>query len=740
MVLLFLAGVGVLALRHLRDSESLLVEGCTPWQTYKASLDNNTHKISYGSMDLQFNDRTEFPFFYRTVPNDYSQFSGMIQLLNFFRWNWVGILTSDDEGDQRGSEQLKKEIIRSGSCVAFLEAIPLALFLTDQQIARLDWIFDMIQKSLANVVIMYSTSSYLTSLICNKGHQKFKLAGKQWVLSTAVSSLNELHSIHIPRCVIFNGSLGFAIPKGEILGFKDFLYNIYPSTFPDPFIVQSLWREAFFCELPYRPLPTGFPECTGKERLSDFSVSEFDVDNFRLTYSIYLSVYAMAHALKNMFTVKHQHLEHRIEFLPWKLNQYIKRVRFKTPNGHEILFNENGEVPTTYDIINWVMFSGWAYTSINVGSFNPSAPKDQQLTMNQSAIFWNPHFKQTPRSVCSESCASGYRKVFDKQKPICCFDCFPCAEGEYSNRTDAENCLKCPEDQWPNEKKVECITRLIEFLSYTDPLGAIFTSTAIVFSIVNALVLSIFIKYRDTPLVKANNQELSYILLVFLMLSFLCSLMFIGYPGNVTCLIQQVAFGIIFTIVVSSVLAKTIIVLIAFNATKPRSKLSKWVGTRVSSYLLFLCSSGEVVICIIWLLISPPFPEYDTQSEPGKMILKCNEGSTIAFYSMIGYIGFLAFLSFIVAFLARNLPDSFNEAQHITFSMLVFCSVWISFIPAYLSAKGKYMVAVEIFAILASSAGLLGCIFIPKCYIILFRPDLNTRGHLIEKQNFNKPK
>ncbi|XP_030042347.1 vomeronasal type-2 receptor 26-like [Microcaecilia unicolor] len=696
-------------------------------------------QISYGSMDPQFNDRTEFPFFYRTVPSDRSQFSGMIHLLNRFRWNWVGILTSNDEGDQRSSEELKKEIIRSGSCVAFLEAIPLEVPLKAQQIARFLWIFDTIQKSLANVVIMHSTSNYLTHFICNNGW--YKLPRKQWVLSTAMSSLNELNSCYISVRDIFNGSLVFAIPKGEILGFKDFLYNISPSTFPDPSILQSLWRKAFWCELPYRPQPFGYYNCTGKKALSDLPVSEFDVDNFRLTYSLYLSVYAMAHALNNMFTAKPQLLEHlRMEFLPWQLNQYIKEVHFKTPYGHEIFFDAMGDVPTSYDIINLIMLSDKTYTSINVGSFNPLAPKNQQLTVNQSSISWNPRFDQPPRSACSESCAPGYRKVFDKQKSVCCFDCFPCVEGEYSNRTDAENCLRCPEDQWPNEKKDGCIKRLTEFLSYADPLGAIFTSIAIVFSIVNALVLRIFMKYRDTPLVKANNRELSYILLVFLMLSFLCSLMFIGRPGKVTCLLQQVAFGIIFTIVVSSVLAKTITVLIAFNATKPKSKLSKWVGARFSSYLVLLCSSGEVIICIVWLLISPPFPEYDTQSVTGKMILRCNEGSSIAFYSVIGYIGFLAFLSFIVAFLVRKLPDSFNEAQHITFSMLVFCSVWVSFIPAYLSTKGKYTVAVEIFAILASSVGLLGCIFIPKCYIILFRPDLNTRGHLIGKEYLNKPK
>ncbi|XP_044146864.1 vomeronasal type-2 receptor 26-like [Bufo gargarizans] len=336
----------------------------------------------------------------------------------------------------------------------------------------------------------------------------------------------------------------------------------------------------------------------------------------------------------------------------------------------------------------------------------------------------------TPRSICSESCLHGYWKVLLKGKQKCCYYCAPCAEGEISNQTDMGTCLVCPNDHWSNERRDSCVPRPIEFLSYGDTLGSSLIIINLTFCLVTIVVLGIFIKNKDSPIVKANNQNLSFILLLSLIFSFLCPLLFIGRPSDISCLLRQVTFGIIFSLAVSSVLAKTVTVVLAFQAIKPGRTLRQWMKRHLSTSLLVIGSSGEVLICVLWLFYSPPFPDYNTGLEVGKIILQCIEGSAIAFYLSIGYIGFLAMMSFIVAFLARRLPDTFNEAQYITFSMLVFCSVWISFIPAYLSTKGKYTVAVEVFAILCSSAGLLGCIFIPKCYIILLRPELNTKSNI----------
>ncbi|XP_053305313.1 vomeronasal type-2 receptor 26-like [Spea bombifrons] len=340
-------------------------------------------------------------------------------------------------------------------------------------------------------------------------------------------------------------------------------------------------------------------------------------------------------------------------------------------------------------------------------------------------------FLQVPRARCSDRCPPGSRKIRGEGYHTCCYGCVSCSEGEVSDGTDSIACQKCPDDEWPDKAKVKCLPKSYDFLSYEeDVMAAVFSFLSILFTFITALILGIFILFWDTPIVRANNRNLSFVLLVSIMLSFLCVFLFLGRPVDITCMLRQTAFGIIFSVAMSCILAKTVMVCIAFNATKPGSYWRKFLGVKVPNCIVLICSSVQVLISIMWWSISPPFQELDMHSYQGKIIIQCNEGSVIAFYCVLGYMGLLAAVSFIIAFLARTLPDSFNEAKYITFSMLVFCSVWIAMIPAYLSTKGKNMVAVEIFAILASNSGILGCIFFHKCYVILLKRERNARRGL----------
>uniref|UniRef100_A0A8C5PIY0 G-protein coupled receptors family 3 profile domain-containing protein n=1 Tax=Leptobrachium leishanense TaxID=445787 RepID=A0A8C5PIY0_9ANUR len=417
-----------------------------------------------------------------------------------------------------------------------------------------------------------------------------------------------------------------------------------------------------------------------------------------------------------------------------QLYHFVKNTSdFINQNGG-LFFNENGEFEYYYLITHWIGYNGTIAIKFP-GLYIYWESEDKKLMIFPKAIEWRTKNKQVPRSQCSDNCFPGYRKVLKAGAQSCCYDCVQCPEREISNRTDSENCIKCPDTEWPNEKKDQCIPRLEEFLSYSDVITAVFSVLSALLFLITIGILIIFIIFKDTAIVKANNTSLSFLLLVSIMLTFPCVFLFLGRPVDITCMLRQSTFSIVFSIAISCVLGKTTMIYIVFKATKPGSVWNKWVNMKISNAVVLTFSSIQVMINITWLAASPPFQELDTRSYPGKIIVQCNEGSVMAFYSILGYMGLLAAVSFIIAFLARTLPDSFNEAKYITFSMLVFCSVWIAMIPAYLSTKGKDMVSVEIFAILTSSAGLLSCIFSPKCYIILLRPEMNTKAHLLGNKN-----
>uniref|UniRef100_A0A6I8RBF2 G-protein coupled receptors family 3 profile domain-containing protein n=1 Tax=Xenopus tropicalis TaxID=8364 RepID=A0A6I8RBF2_XENTR len=677
-------------------------------------------QISYFATSPVLSNRNLFPSFFRTVPSDEFQMRGLAQLVSHFGWSWVGVLANDNDYGQYGLQIAMQEIINSGACVAFNENI-----LTGRPNRNAPRLAQVIKESTAKVVIVITTDSDWVIVLEELLRQN--VTGKIWIATEAWATSDLLTNERFQGILL--GAIGFAIYSGQMPRFSEYLNSLHPSNdLYDPFI-KEFWEQAFSCKWPSQKNVTLVDNvreqtCTGNERLESVLTK---VDR-RVSGNVYTAVYAIAWALHNLLncTAGVGPFHHG-------LLQYIKKVNFKTPAGNRVFFDESGNPPAIYDIVNWHLTSQGSLGQITVGKYDLSAPNGKSLYIDNGVINWASK-TQIPVSKCSPSCSSGFRKVIVPGKPPCCYECARCPQGQISNQTDAVECHPCSWDTWPNLQQDRCLPRPTEFLSYGDPLGYSLAAISILSSLIPLTILGIFIRFKNTPIVKANNYSLSCLLLLSLLLCFLCSLGFIGYPQPEKCLLRQVAFGMVFALCISCVLAKTITVVIAFNATKPGSRLRKWTGVKVSYCVIMLCALIQIIDCALWLIFSPPFHELDTDTQPGVIIVNCNEGSPPAFWCMLGYLGLLATISFIVAFLARRLPDSFNEAKLITFSMLAFLSVWVSFIPAYLSARGMYTVAMEVFAILSSSWAVVGCIFVPKCFIILFRPNLNSRENLIGKR------
>ncbi|XP_044158957.1 extracellular calcium-sensing receptor-like isoform X2 [Bufo gargarizans] len=685
-------------------------------------------QISHGASTAVLSNKVNFPSFFRTVASNIFQNLALSQLIGQFGWTWVGMLIVDNDVGEQGGRVIRAEIEKSGSCVAFYEKIHLSY--SKRQVLR---VVDVIRESSVNIIILHSTEAHMKSLLDTMYDEG--VTGKIFISSVSFTITPGLFSKKAWK--VLNGTIGLMPITGQMPGFETFLQNLHPSLYRTYPFIKPFWETAFNCTWTNREIiqdtrdpGTQRAPCTQAEDLKEMIPSLFETYDLSYTYHAYLAVYAYAHTLHNLLQCpsgrNYQPCGNVSSIRPWKVLTFLKKTPFHAQSGDTITFDANGDISASYDIVTIQILSG-QFKLVTVGSFLPMDASGYKILINSSQILWNDKFSQAPESVCSTSCIPGSRRVPRIGQPLCCFDCVPCSAGEISNSTDAVGCLKCPQDQWSNEEQNGCVPKIIEFLTYQEPLGRFLMSTASMFSFLALSILLTFIRFKDTPVIKATNRELSYILLVSLILCFLCCLVFIGQPTKMTCLLRQTFFSVVFSLCISSVLAKTIMVIFAFKATSLNSPLRKWLGPTIPRYIVGLCSGLQIVICSVWLSKSPPFPALNFQLENHKIIFECNEGHKLFFYTTLGFMGFLAMISFFVAFLARNLPGTYNEAKLITFSMLVFCCVWISFIPAYLSTSGKYTVAVQVFAILASSTGLLSCIFLPKCYILLLRPDMNRR-------------
>ncbi|XP_007955214.2 extracellular calcium-sensing receptor-like [Orycteropus afer afer] len=682
-------------------------------------------QVSYASTLASLSDKTQFPSFLRTVASDLTCSYMVAQLVLHFRWFWVGVLAQDDDHGQQGSALVTWELVQAGVCIEFHLLVP-----SKHSLEKTQAIIRKMEVGTAkNILVFLSNSNFHLVL---QGLLGRGVLGRVWVSQDTLHSVLALAIPGISQ--VLQCSFSLMPHHKQVSGFPEFLAHLHPTRNPGDIFTKRFWEVTFGCTWPHSSLrPAGNSTatggvrfCLGNESLRGLEYPFQNVSNVDVAYS---AVYSIAHALQDLVSCEHGNgpCADTHNFQPWQLLHRLRNVHFNTPDGREIsIFYSNGDIVTEFDILYGQKTPEDLFTFVHAGTISQQASSGERVS-----IHWTKEEPQVPSSVCSASCTPGSSQIPLQGAPHCCFECSSQTRQMWLlSPTDMKQCLPCPMEQYSSQARDHCLPRTENFLAFDEPLGLTLTVASLTLASLALLVLVVFLKYQHTPVVRANNRALSYTLLASLALCALCPLLFLGRPTVATCLLRQTTFATVFTVALSSVLAKTLTVVLAFRVTRPGGRVRVCLGYGASASVVLMASLIQVILCGVWLGTSPPFPDRDTASEPSLVVVQCHEGSGAAFSRVLGYLGLLAGGTFSVAFLARGLPDAFNETKFLTFSMLLFCSVWVAFLPLYYSARGKATVAMEIFSILMSSAGLLCGIFMPKCYVILLKPKRNTPARL----------
>ncbi|KAM7323982.1 LOW QUALITY PROTEIN: hypothetical protein ACRRTK_016287 [Alexandromys fortis] len=558
-------------------------------------------QLTYGPFHPTLSDREEFPFLYQMAPEDTSLPMAMVSLILHFSWNWVGLTISDNDQGIQFFSYLRTEMEKNILCFAFVNMIPLNIQLYK---LRAEVYYNQILTSSSNVVIIYGETDSLLSASfrrwTSRGIKRIWVTTSQFDVTTSQSD---------PLTELFHGTLAFAHHHAEISGFRNFIRTLNPLKYSDEYLAGLEWMN-FNCGVSGSLCKT-LRNCSSNCSLEWLIAQTFDMAFSDDSYDIYNAVYTMAHALHERLLQSVDDEEVHLSNC-MKLYSLIRKAHFTNPVGDRVNMNQKEKLQPEYDIFQIWNFPNGLGLKVKIGMFSPYFPHRQQLHLYEDAIEWATGRRQMPPSVCSADCGPGFRKFRQEGMAACCFDCSPCPENEISNDTNTyrhhvhirinedqnrtsdplnsgvgdpsislslqnsvmwmlgtnyvDQCVKCPEDQYANAEHIHCIDKTVSSLTYEDPLGMALTLMALCFTAFTSVVLGIFIKHHDTPLVKANNRNLSYTLLVSLIFCFLCPLLFIGHPNAAKCILQQITFGVVFSVAVSTVLAKTVTVLLAFKS------------------------------------------------------------------------------------------------------------------------------------------------------------------------------
>ncbi|PKU42029.1 metabotropic glutamate receptor 5 isoform x1 [Limosa lapponica baueri] len=670
----------------------------------------NIPQIAYSATSMDLSDKTLFKYFMRVVPSDAQQARAMVDIVKRYNWTYVSAVHTEGNYGESGMEAFKDMAAKEGICIAHSYKI-----YSNAGEQSFDKLLRKLRSHLpkARVVACFCEGMTVRGLLM--AMRRLGLAGEFLLLgSDGWADRYDVTEGYQREAV---GGITIKLQSPDVKWFDDYYLQLRPETNHRNPWFQEFWQHRFQCRL------EGFPQENPKYNktcTSQMTLRTQHVQDSKMGFVIN-AIYSMAYGLHNM----------QMSLCPGyvglcdamkpidgrKLLESLMKTNFTGVSGDMILFDENGDSPGRYEIMNFKKMGKDYFDYINVGSWD-----NGELKMDDDEI-WSEK-NNIIRSVCSEPCEKGQIKVIRKGEVSCCWTCTPCKENEYV--FDEYTCKACQLGSWPNEDLTGCDLIPVQYLRWGDPEPI----AAVVFACLGLLatlfVTAIFIMYRDTPVVKSSSRELCYIILAGICLGYLCTFCLIAKPQQIYCYLQRIGIGLSPAMSYSALVTKTnrIARILAGSKKKICTKKPRFMSACAQLVIAFILICIQLGIIVALFIMEPPDIMHDYPSIR-EVYLICNT-TNLGVVTPLGYNGLLILSCTFYAFKTRNVPANFNEAKYIAFTMYTTCIIWLAFVPIYFGSN--YKIITMCFSVSLSATVALGCMFVPKVYIILAKPERNVRS------------
>ncbi|NWI89922.1 TS1R3 protein, partial [Pitta sordida] len=661
-------------------------------------------QVSYAASSEKLSNMELYPSFYRTVPSDKVLVEAVLHLLNRFGWNWIATIASDDEYGQ-GAQALFVSIAGNNNiCIAFEGLIPTDLSGPNVN-SQLEDTLNLIKKTKVNIVVLFSfgvsAKALLEQSIRMRLSKKVWIGTEAWMLSGIADSIPNIQSI--------GTVLGFVMKTGTVPGFQNYVADLFTSVQQDEFCQES--RE-FSRLMSADVLDTHCKQCDHislrdiSPRLSIFKVQP-----------VYVAVHSVAHALHRALACSLRACPRGTSIRPWQLLYFMNKFPFEV-NGQSFRFDQSHSTNIGYKLILW----SWRNDTL---TYLPVGDYEQSLYIDESQIQFHTADDKEPTTECFTHCKPGqFRRI--KGFHLCCYDCTDCPENTSWSSEDSSSCTPCPEHQWAPARSTRCFQRSERFLFWDEPLtiGLLTLMSIIIF--LTCLAGLLFVKSLETPLVQAAGGERTLFALLSLLLLSLSCCLYVGKPSEHLCVVQGIVCALCLNGCFSTLFIKSLEIALVTEFPRCAPTLLCWVTHRRSWLLVALCLLTQLLLCYCHLHLGPDYLVADYKSLPTEVLLVCNTKSWVAFALLHGYNSCLALVSLLCTFMVQTSGKKYNIARGITIATIICFIIWIFFIALFATLRTVLRAVTQIASILATSLGILGSYYIPKCYIILFKPEMNT--------------